>query len=111
MFRPTRSSLLTATVSLAAGLFALPAPAYAADTTASLDATAMAAALKTVADASTVAARSGWKAIETFGEGSKSASSLMVVDTTHKIAYTRSRFGSYEYAMYVVGGRHLPVPE
>ncbi|RZU51311.1 hypothetical protein EV385_3125 [Krasilnikovia cinnamomea] len=105
MLRPSRSSLLTATVALGAGLFALPGPAYAADTTTSLDAATMAVELKTVADASTAAAHDGWKMIDTFSAGSMSGSSSVVVDLTHRIAYTRSRYGTEGYAMYVVGGK------
>ncbi|MEU4218200.1 hypothetical protein [Actinoplanes sp. NPDC026623] len=105
MLRPSRSSLLTAGVALAAGLLALPGPAYAADSTTSLDAAAMAAELKTVADASTAAAHDGWKITDTYSEGSMSGSSSVVVDRTHKIAYTRSRFGTDGYAVYVVAGR------
>ncbi|GAB1691178.1 hypothetical protein [Krasilnikovia sp. M28-CT-15] len=107
MLRPSRSSLLTAAVSLAAGLLTLPAPAYAADTTTSLDATAMAAALRTVADASTAAARDGWKITDAFTGGSVSASSTVVVDVSHKIAHSRYQFGGDSIAMYVVGGKGM----
>ncbi|BFU45603.1 hypothetical protein [Krasilnikovia sp. MM14-A1004] len=105
MLRPSRSSLLTATVTLAAGLLGVSAPAYAADTATTLDAVTMAAELKTVADASTAAAHDGWRITDTYSEGSMSGSSSFVVDLTRKIAYTRSRFGTDGYAMYVVGGK------
>ncbi|GGN11730.1 hypothetical protein GCM10010109_21910 [Actinoplanes campanulatus] len=62
MLRPSRSVLLATTASLTIGLLAAPGAAYATDTTTSLSKEQMVAELKTVADASTVAAEKGWKA-------------------------------------------------
>ncbi|GAB1644242.1 hypothetical protein [Krasilnikovia sp. MM14-A1259] len=101
MLRPSCSSFLAAAATLAAGLLAMPGPAYAADITTALDATAMAAALKTVADTSKAASHDGWKLTDTFSEGPMSASSSLVVDVTHQI----ESVSGTGFALYVVGGR------
>lgn len=68
MLRPSRSVLLATTASLTIGLLAAPGAAYATDTTTNLSKEQMVAELKTVADASTVAAEKGWKANIVFTE-------------------------------------------
>ncbi|GAB1693761.1 hypothetical protein [Krasilnikovia sp. M28-CT-15] len=104
MFRPSRTALAATTLSLAASVFAMPSAAYAADTTTSLGATQMAAELKAVASTSTTAAANGLKADLSVVASEITMTASYVVDTPHKIAYTREPFVG---ATYVVGGRGI----
>jgi hypothetical protein len=89
----SRSALLLSTVSLAAGLFAVPGAAYAVDTTISLTQEQMAAELKKIADTSTAAAKNGWKAtVSTVGDLDSFTS--YVVDPTHGRALEQSRYAN-----------------
>ncbi|WP_412745243.1 hypothetical protein [Krasilnikovia sp. MM14-A1004] len=106
MFRPSRTALAATTLSLAAGVFALPAAAYAADTTTNLNATQMAAELKTVATASTSAAAGGWRNAVT-STGFLSLTGSMVFDTAHQTASSRVLMDGHLMVAYVAGGRGL----
>ncbi|MEU8821366.1 hypothetical protein [Actinoplanes sp. NPDC048796] len=106
MSRLSRPALLTAAVSLSAGLVAVPGAAYAADTATQLSAAQMAAALKAVATTSTAAAAPGWRA--TMGlSGQLAGSSLFVVDPAGGVAFERFISGGHMTAEYAVGGKGL----
>lgn len=107
MFRPSRSALLVATVSLAGGVLTTPGAAYAADTTTHLSATQMVAALKPVAVASTAAAEGGWKAVVTMAGDPMPLSLTYVVDPPRGIAYHRLRAVGLDEATYAVAGKGL----
>ena len=104
MFRVSRPAVLTATMTLAAGLFAAPGAAYAADTTTSLSQAQMAAELRTVADTSSAAAADGWKATLT-ATVEVSVSVLYVVDPRHGTALAQLRAGGVVDEEYAVAGK------
>ncbi|GAB1642343.1 hypothetical protein [Krasilnikovia sp. MM14-A1259] len=110
MFRPSRSALAATALSMAAGAFAMPVAAYAADTTTSLSATQMVAELKTVATTSTTAGASGWNvnlaATVTLGDAI-TVSGAYVYDPLHKAISSRIRVANRLFESYAVGGRGL----
>ena len=104
MFRPSRSVLLVAAVSLAGGVLTAPGAAYAADTTTKLTATQMVVALEPVTTATATAAEDGWKAAIT-ATGEFSGSGSYVVDPSRGIAYERYRYGDFSSTAYTVAGK------
>ncbi|SNY55084.1 hypothetical protein [Paractinoplanes atraurantiacus] len=104
MSRLSRPALLTAAVSLTAGLVVAPGAAYAADTATQLSAAQMAAALKSVATTSTAAAAPGWRAT-TGLSGQLSGSGLFVADPAGGVGFERFISGGLMAAEYAVAGK------
>src|SRR5690349_18606963 len=98
----SRGALLAATASLAAGVLAGPAVAYAADTSAQLSADEMSAALKAVGTASAQAAANGWKATVKVSGGQVSGTEFYAVDPAGGVAFERSAFDGEATSRYVV---------
>ena len=105
MLRASRSALLLTTVSLTAGLFAVPGVAYAADTTTSLTQTQMATELKKVAGTSTAATKQGWKAALSGTGDFSDMSASYVVDTPRGRAVEHARTENTVETAYAVAGR------
>jgi hypothetical protein len=106
MFRPSRSVLLVAAVSLTAGVLTAPGAAYAAGTTTQLSATQMVVALEPVTIATTAAAEVGWTTAMTL-TGDFSGSASQVVDPSHGIAFEQFRFAGFHDTAYAVAGKGL----
>ncbi|GGQ72647.1 hypothetical protein [Couchioplanes azureus] len=104
MFRLSRSALLVAALSMAGGVLT-PGAAYAADTTTNLSATQMAAALKTVATASTAAADGGLRTDLVISDDTESGSGSFVVDPSHGVSHDRLRFAGTDEDSYAVAGK------
>jgi hypothetical protein len=99
----SRGAVLITTASLVAGFVAGPAAAYAADTTTSLSAAEMAAALRTAAGAWTQAAHDGVRATVDV-TGDVTGSELIAVDPAAGVTYMRLSLGTEAMALYSVAG-------